>query len=182
MQIGATTFISSRDSGKQIFEVIEARDNTFITSNNPRNTGLPQASISVGQVIDQAAFDLFYPGDAYIEFNPVDDLSPPQQNYTVRRMADNRVIEGLEKEPYISGETIDFSGISVRVSGNADPGDSFVIESSKNQSGFTFDFLRLLIGLGSARWMLVNPVRSGRKQRQRVLRALRFRLARSALF
>ncbi|MBL4682312.1 MAG: flagellar hook-associated protein FlgL [Pseudomonadales bacterium] len=137
VQIGATTFISSRDSGKQIFEVIEARDNTFITSNNPRNTGLPQASISVGQVIDQAAFDLFYPGDAYIEFNPVDDLSPPQQNYTVRRMADNRVIEGLEKEPYISGETIDFSGISVRVSGNADPGDSFVIESSKNQSILT---------------------------------------------
>jgi len=46
----------------------------------------------------------------------------------------------------------------------------------------TSGFLQLLIGSGSARWMLVNPVRSGRKQRQQVIRALRFRLARSAFF
>lgn len=137
VQIGATTFISSRDSGKQIFESIEAQDKSFITSNNPRNTGLPRANISVGQVLDQATFDAFYPEDAYIEFNSVDDVSPPQQNYTVRRMSDNRVIDGLENERYVSGENIEFQGISVRVSGNADPGDSFVIESSKNQSILT---------------------------------------------
>jgi flagellar hook-associated protein 3 FlgL len=137
VQIGASTFVASRDSGKQIFETIEAVDHSFITSNNPRNTGVPQANISVGQVIDQQAFDLFYPEDAYIEFNSVNDLSPPQQNYTVRRMSDNRVVEGLEKEPYIAGEQINFHGISIRVAGNPDPGDSFVIESSKNQSILT---------------------------------------------
>jgi flagellar hook-associated protein 3 FlgL len=148
VQIGATTFISSRDSGKQIFETVEALDHSFITSDNPRNTGLPKASISVGQVINQEAFDLFYPEDAYIEFNSVNDLSPPQQNYTVRRMSDNRVVEGLEKEPFIAGEQINFHGISVRVAGNPDFGDSFVIESSKNQSLLT-TMSRMVEGLRS---------------------------------
>ncbi|MFT5208903.1 MAG: flagellar hook-associated protein 3 FlgL [Flavobacterium sp.] len=123
-------------------------DHSFITSDNPRNTGLPKASISVGQVINQEAFDLFYPEDAYIEFNSVNDLSPPQQNYTVRRMSDNRVVEGLEKEPFIAGEQINFHGISVRVAGNPDFGDSFVIESSKNQSLLT-TMSRMVEGLRS---------------------------------
>ena len=134
VQIGATTFVSSRDSGKQIFEAVESVNNNFITSNNPRNTGVPQANISVGNVFDQETFDAFFPEDGYIEFNSVSDIQPPDPNYTVRRMSDNRVIDGLENERYIPGEQISFKGISVRVSGNPDPGDSFVVESSKNQS------------------------------------------------
>ena len=134
VQISASTFISSRDSGKSLFEQIPAVNNTVITSNNPTNTAVPPANISVGEVIDQAAFDQFYPRDVYIEFKPLGAIEPADLNYTVRRMSDNRVIEGLQNERYVSGELIIFNGIGIRISGTPDPGDSFIIESSSNQS------------------------------------------------
>ncbi|MBV1877529.1 MAG: flagellar hook-associated protein FlgL [Pseudomonadales bacterium] len=137
VQIGATTFVSSRDSGKAIFEEVQAASSTFITSDNPNNSAEPAASISVGAVIDQSTFDQFHPEDAYIEFEPVTDIEPPGINYTVRRMSDKRVIQGLENERYVSGQEIDFQGLSVRVSGTPNSGDSFIIESSSNQSILT---------------------------------------------
>ncbi|MCB1646958.1 MAG: flagellar hook-associated protein FlgL, partial [Pseudomonadales bacterium] len=137
VQIGATTWVSSRDSGKQIFEDIPAFNKTFVTSNNPRNTAIPPGSVSVGRVIDQAVFDEFHPDDAYIVFEPPDAIEPAGANFTVRRMSDNRVIDGLQNERFVSGDAIQFAGIQVRISGNPDVGDSFMIESSSRQSVLT---------------------------------------------
>ena len=110
---------------------------TFISSNNPRNTAVPPATVTVGEVLDQEKFDQFHPEDAYIEFNPVSAIEPAGINYTVRRMSDNRVIEGLQNERYVSGKRINFEGLSVRVAGTPDAGDSFIVESSSNQSILT---------------------------------------------
>jgi flagellar hook-associated protein 3 FlgL len=137
VQIGATSFVSSRDSGKAIFEEVAAFNLTFVTTTNPRNTSLPPAVINVGEVHDQAAFDAFHPEDAYIEFEPVDDVVPPRVNYTVRRKSDDRVVEGLHNKLYTSGGKISFQGISVRISGNPDVGDNFLVESTSKQSLLT---------------------------------------------
>ena len=137
VQIGASTFIASRDSGKALFEEVPSDSNTFLTTNNPRNTAVPPANITVGQVIDQEAFDAFYPEDAYIEFESADAIIPPGLNYTVRRSSDNRVLEGLQNERFISGSLINFQGVGVRIAGTPDPGDSFIIESSSQQSILT---------------------------------------------
>jgi len=134
VQIGATTFVNSRDSGKGIFEAIPAAELNFSTANNPRNTASPPANITVGQIIDKEAFEAFHPQDAFIEIERVDALEPPQLNYTVRRSSDNRVIEGLQNIPFYPGANIQFEGISVRISGVPDVGDSFNIESSTQQS------------------------------------------------
>jgi flagellar hook-associated protein 3 FlgL len=88
----------------------------------------------VGQIIDKEAFEAFHPQDAFIEIERVDALEPPQLNYTVRRSSDNRVIEGLQNIPFYPGANIQFEGISVRISGVPDVGDSFNIESSTQQS------------------------------------------------
>jgi flagellar hook-associated protein 3 FlgL len=137
VQIGATTFVSSRDSGKPLFEEIPSDARNFVTSNNPRNTAVPPAAITVGQVIDQEVYDEFFPEDAYIEFEPADAIEPPGLNYTVRRSSDNRVIGGLQNERFVSGNQIVFEGIAVRITGTPDPGDSFIIESSSQQSVLT---------------------------------------------
>ena len=137
VQIGATTFVSSRDSGKPLFEEIPSDARNFVTSNNPRNTAVPPAAITVGQVIDQEVYDEFFPEDAYIEFEPADAIEPPGLNYTVRRSSDNRVIGGLQNERFVSGNQIVFEGIAVRITGTPDPGDSFIIESPSQQSVLT---------------------------------------------
>jgi flagellar hook-associated protein 3 FlgL len=137
VQIGATTFVASRDSGKPLFEEIPSDARNFVTSINPRNTAVPPASITVGSVIDQEAYDQFFPEDAYIEFEPAGAIEPPGLNYTVRRASDNRVIEGLQNERFVSGNQINFQGISMRITGTPDPGDSFIIESSSQQGVLT---------------------------------------------
>ena len=137
VQIGATTYVTSRDSGKALFEEIPADSKSFVTTNNPRNTAVPPANVTVGTVLNQEAFDAFFPEDAYIEFESADAISPPGLNYTVRRSSDNRVIEGLENERFVSGNQITFQGIGLRITGTPDPGDSFMIESSSQQSILT---------------------------------------------
>ncbi len=137
VQIGATTFVASRDSGKPLFEEIQSDAKSFVTTNNPRNTAIPPATITVGQVLEQEVFDEFFPEDAYIEFEPLDAIQPPGLNYTVRRASDDRVIEGLQNERFVSGNQIRFAGIGVRITGTPDPGDSFIIESSSQQSVLT---------------------------------------------
>jgi flagellar hook-associated protein 3 FlgL len=137
VQIGATTFVASRDSGKALFEEIPSVSKSFVTSNNPRNTAVPLANITVGQVLDQTTFDEFFPEDAYIEFEPAGAISPPGLNFTVRRSSDNRVIEGLQNERFVSGDQIRFQGLGVRITGTPDPGDSFIVQSSSQQSLLT---------------------------------------------
>jgi flagellar hook-associated protein 3 FlgL len=137
VQIAAGTFISSRDSGKSIFEDVRAFEKTFVTNNNPRNTASPPATVNVGQVLDQETFDAFHPEDAYIVFEPVDARQPPAVNYTVRRKSDNRVIDGLQNEAFVSGAKINFQGLSVRISGTPDVGDNFLVESTSKQSVLT---------------------------------------------
>lgn len=146
MQIDASTFIQAKDSGKQIFVEVAAAENTFFTSASPRNSAVPPAEITVGQVLDQALFDQFYPDDAYIEFQPIDDIVPSGSNFTVRRRSDNRILDGLENTPFVQGAAIIFNGVSVRISGNPDPGDSFSVESSNKQSVLT-TFGRLVEGI-----------------------------------
>ncbi|MFT7041720.1 MAG: flagellar hook-associated protein 3 FlgL [Candidatus Azotimanducaceae bacterium] len=137
VQIASGTFIASRDSGKSIFEDVRAFEKTFVTNKNPRNTANPPASINVGQVADQAAFDAFHPEDAYIVFEPVEARQPPSVNYTVRRKSDNRVVDGLQNEAFVAGAKIEFQGLSVRISGTPDVGDSFLVESTSKQSVLT---------------------------------------------
>jgi flagellar hook-associated protein 3 FlgL len=137
VQIGATTFVNSRDSGKGIFEAIPSAEHNFTTTNNPRNSAVPIANITVGQIIDREAFEAFYPEDAFVEIERADALDPPQLNYTVRRSSDNRVISGLQNIPFVPGGSIQFEGISFRIAGVPDVGDSFVIESSSQQSALS---------------------------------------------
>src|SRR5690606_4288439 len=69
LQASATMNVAVSDSGKRLFVDIPSSHNTVNTSASITNRALPASVISVGQVVDQEAFDEFYPEDMVIVFN-----------------------------------------------------------------------------------------------------------------
>ena len=146
LQISANATVKVNDSGEDLFVNIPSVNNTFFTQDNSENIGT--GVINVGYIRDQDELDSFYPEDFYIEFNPDNALTPPRENYSVRRKLDDRAVDGLNVIPFTAGSDITFAGISVKVSGRPEPGDTFLINSSEKQS-VTDTVQMLLEGLRS---------------------------------
>ena len=132
LQVSANASVAVNDSGEGLFVDVPSVNNTFFTRDNPRNEG--DGVINVGYIRDQVEFDAVYPENYYIEFNSDSALTPPRENYTVRRTSDDRPVDGLSNIAYSPGSDITFAGLSVKVSGRPEPGDSFLVNSSEKQS------------------------------------------------
>lgn len=137
LQVSRNVTLPSSDSGKAVFMDIKSDKTSFTAYGNPVNSGNPPGVISAGVTLDQDELDDFYPNDAVITFENPLDVDPPEQNFTVRRKSDGRVIDGLENVRYQPGSSIQFGGVSVNIVGNPAPGDQFVVESSSRQGILT---------------------------------------------
>lgn len=146
LTISSNTRVETGDNGKNIFIDIPAAKKTFDPYANPNNTGT--GIIGRGIVYDQAAYDAFYPEDIIIEFNDNAAVSPAAPNFTVKQKSDGRPIDGLKFVPYSTGETITVAGISIKLAGQPNAGDSFIVDSSPKQS-LTDTVQRLSEGLRS---------------------------------
>jgi len=141
IKVANNTTVASSDSGKKIFVDIESAKNTVVTSANPANRSGSSSSISVGQVIDQDAYDEFYPEDIVITFNEDTNIVPPGKNFTAREKSTGRVI--IADEPYLQGTEIQAAGLSFRITGNpasgtgTETGDQFFIDSTRKQDILT---------------------------------------------
>jgi flagellar hook-associated protein 3 FlgL len=144
LSIASSTTVATGDNGKELFVNIEAADNTFTTNINPLNVG--SAIVSPGFVVDEVAYGDFYPEDIVITFNADSAISPPGKNYTVRQASDGRVIDGLSNQGYSAGSDIVIAGVAVKISGLAESGDEFLVNSSEKQS-LTDTIFRLMDGL-----------------------------------
>ena len=144
LSIGSSTNVATGDNGKRVFEDIPATENTFLTRVNGNNQGT--AVVSPGFVVDQEAFDEFYPEDIVITFNPESAISPPGPNYSARRASDGHPIGGFTNVGYVPGSEIVLAGTSVTISGDVQPGDEFFVDSSSKQ-GLTDTVFRLMDGL-----------------------------------
>lgn len=132
ISIASSTTVATGDNGKNLFVDVEASDNTFNTQINPTNGGT--GVINPGFVVDQEEYDNLYPEDLIITFNPETAISPPGPNYTVRQASDGRVVEGIDKQEYESGDKITIAGVELKISGKVQPGDEFIVNSSEKQS------------------------------------------------
>lgn len=132
ISIASSTTVATGDNGKNLFVDVESSDNTFNTQINPTNGGT--GVINPGFVVDQEEYDDLYPEDLIITFNPETAISPPGPNYTVRQASDGRVVEGIDKQGYESGDKITIAGIELKISGKVQPGDEFMVNSSEKQS------------------------------------------------
>lgn len=132
LEIGSSTSVQTNDSGKKIFVDIDSANNTFFTRDGTDNAGT--AFISNGFTTDQAEFDTFYPEDMIIVFNPESAVSPPGPNYTIRQKSDNRPIDGFSFQTYAPGAEIVVKGANFKITGEPEPGDTFLLQSSEKQS------------------------------------------------
>ncbi len=143
LQISTTVRVAVNDSGKNVFMNIPSSHHTFNTSAGSSNSSVPPAFINVGEIVDQAAYDKFFPNDMVIKFNQDSDVVPSASNYTITERLSGKVIAA--NQLYTAGQDITVNGIKVAIFGSPSPtttappaaGDSFVIESSDNQSLLT---------------------------------------------
>ena len=116
IKIANNTTVAATDSGKRAFLDVASEHNTVSTYAAKGNLSSPAAKINVGQVVDQAAYDKFYPNDIVITFNPDEAVSPANKNYTVTERGSNRIL--AENQIYSGGDEIVVEGVSVRISGS----------------------------------------------------------------
>lgn len=133
VQISRNATVAASDHGKDAFLDIPANVPSFYSYGNDMNVGQPPGVISQGMTVDQTALNDFFPENAVITFGNVLDMVPPGSNITVRNKSDGRVIEGLESVAYSSGDEISFAGMSVSITGNPAPGDTFLVDTSEKQ-------------------------------------------------
>lgn len=127
------TNVARNDNGKRIFVDIESAQNTVFTYANPLNTD-QSSFITSGNVVDQEAYDAFYPEDMVITFNPESNVTPPGPNYTITEKSSGRPI--VTDFAHVQGAEVDFNGVGFTISGNPNPGDVFTIESTDKQDVF----------------------------------------------
>lgn len=132
LEISNSTKVQTSDTGKNIFVDVQSAQKTFYTVDNPRNQGT--GFISNGFVMDQEAYDAFYPEDIEIRFNPDGFISPPGPNFSVLSRSDDRPIDGLTGVEYSPGNGLVVKGASFKIAGKPEQGDSFFVTSSPKQS------------------------------------------------
>ncbi len=137
LAISASSKVAMTDSGHAVFVDVPSAEHSFATRPHPGNDDVGGARISAGVVVDRARLDALFPDDLVLEFGATDASTPPGPSFTVRRVSDGRVVDGLQNVPFTSNSDITVAGVAVRVSGAPQPGDRFFIETSDRQSVFT---------------------------------------------
>lgn len=135
IQIDANVTVASNDNGKAIFVDVPSANNTFITRAAARNTSEPPAIITSGLMVDQTAYDEFYPEDLVVVFNPETAITPPGPNFTIRQASDNKPV--LNNQRFASGDPISVKGVQFEILGSPQAGDTFFVQSSEKQGLLT---------------------------------------------
>src|SRR5690554_2855979 len=115
LQASSSVSVAVSDSGKKLFMDIPSGHNTFSTFAGAANSAVPPATVSVGEVVDQEAFDKFFPKDMVVSF--ADDGT-----YSItERTSGKSIVSGAVYNP---GEAIEVNGVSFSISGQPAAGDS----------------------------------------------------------
>lgn len=143
IKVDYNTVVTASDSAKNILVDVPSAANTVLTSVNPNNRSNPPVSISIGEIVDQTAYDAFYPEDIVITFNEDSNITPSGKNFTVTEKSTGKIIASNHR--YVAGEELIYHGVSIRITGSpasADTGanlagDQLFIESTNTQDALT---------------------------------------------
>ncbi|MCB1686503.1 MAG: flagellar hook-associated protein FlgL [Pseudomonadales bacterium] len=133
LQVDSGQYVTVNNSGREVFMDIETASPVFVARAHPHNDALAAASISAGRVSDAEQIAAFYPDDLIIEFRPLSEDPTGAANFTVRRVSDNRVVEGFQNIRYQPGTEISVAGMSFRMNGQPQVGDRFVVETTSKR-------------------------------------------------
>lgn len=122
LKISGNRTIAASESGYDIFVNIKNGNGSFSTNSNAANTG--DGLITVGSVIDNS---LFQANDFSITF------TSPSTFDVVNTTTATTV---LSAQPYVSGQSINFNGSVVTISGEPQAGDQYFVNASRRQDVF----------------------------------------------
>ncbi len=122
LKISGNRNIAASESGYDVFVNIKNGNGDFFTDSNSTNIG--DGIITIGSVIDNSSFQAH---DFTITFT-----SPT--SYDVVNTTTSTTI--LTAQPYVSGQSINFNGSEVTISGQPQTGDQFVVNASRRQGIF----------------------------------------------
>lgn len=128
VRVADNTNVAVSDSGKAIFMDIPAATNTVTTFAAEGNKSNPPLEVSPARVVDQEAYDEFFPQDMVITFDT-------NTEFTVKSKQTGEVI--ASGVPYHTGEEIEFNGVKFTLSGAPAIGDKVVLEASTRQDLLT---------------------------------------------
>ncbi|WP_096084584.1 flagellar hook-associated protein FlgL [Agaribacterium haliotis] len=141
VKVANNTTVASGDSGKDLFVDIQSNRPEIATSASASNRAQPPATISIGSVVDRAAFEQLYPEDLVISFNLDSNIIPAGKNFTVTERSTGRIVAA--DQPYTPGADINVAGLSFRIIGSPasqtpfNAGDKFLVESTDKQDLLT---------------------------------------------
>ncbi|MGN0921688.1 MAG: flagellar hook-associated protein FlgL [Cellvibrio sp.] len=118
VQVSALVSITAYDSGARVFEDIPSGHNTFRTRASESNQAVPPAIISVGNVVDQEAFDKLYPNDLKVTFNR---SGTGEVTYDVTEQPSGKKL--VMAEPYQAGQDIEVAGARFHIVGTPYAGE-----------------------------------------------------------
>ncbi|MEZ5558431.1 MAG: flagellar hook-associated protein FlgL [Pseudomonadales bacterium] len=133
VQVAKGQYVAVTDSGKDIFVDIKTRAPVFAVRALPGNDELAGATISKVSVTDRDAIAEFFPDDLMIEFRPPSEHPDGVANFTVRRVSDGRVVDGLSNVAFEPGASVAVRGMNFRINGQPQVGDRFVVETTDKQ-------------------------------------------------
>ena len=122
LQIGPGRTVTTSDSGMEIFQRIRTGNGFFNVGSTAANTGT--GLISQGSVTDQTVFQ---PNEYSIQFTSATSFD------VIDNTNGATLISGGS---YVAGESIEFAGLQVNITGAPAAGDSFSIKPSNNQDLF----------------------------------------------
>lgn len=134
IEIGADLTVADTDPGSEIFQRIRTGNGIFVARQNPANTG--SLTLSSTSFTDTAAWD---DRSYLISFSEPDPIGAPGQYAYRVTSGGNPVVPPLVGDPPIpfsAGNSIQFSGIQVTLTGTPAVGDSFTVGPAPNQDLF----------------------------------------------
>lgn len=138
IKISDSAKIKVSDSGRSIFQDIPSPNRTIQTRVSETNQSIPPIQVSIGQVIDQDAFDQFYPEDMVVSFNALSDVAPPANNFTITERSTGKVL--VQNQIYQPGFDIEVEGAAFKISGIPYPGNPATPGSIEFGSSATQNF------------------------------------------
>ncbi len=139
LQVSSSSRVQIGDSGKNLFVDVRSSSNTVIAKASVNNSSTPGSSISAGTVVDPNKFDLVFPENFVITFNDP-QINQNRMTYSVTQLSDGAPVMGtqppgfLVNVPYEEGGRIEFHGVEFFITGEPQFGDTFIVESTGNQS------------------------------------------------
>lgn len=133
VQISDGAKIAISVPGSEVFANIPLQENSVLAQTvSPAGGDL---SVTFAEVSDQALFDSGFPEDYVIEFNDINAVFPPAQNYTISRLSDGEVLQANTLYDPVAG--ISFNGVLVQAVGTPLAGDRILVESVNKDTMLT---------------------------------------------